>query len=368
MSRIRRLIAAAAASSVACAPLLAAPRQKASVPLEQVPQVVVHAAEKAVGGITLTEAKLRAKRSGGVFKLEGIAAGKGYAIKVDAAGRVLDVEQEVPRPRRLANGRKAAQPGGPIGETFPQSPAVRVGVIRHPSVRESSGVVASRQHAGVLWTHNDKGNDPVIYAMNREGVPLAEYHVSATHDDWEDIATDNDGNLYVGNIGNNNADRAWLEVHRLPEPDPVATGADRAARVRPDRTWRLRFPGAPFDCEALFVHGAYGYVVSKHHDGAPAGVYRFPLDSGDDLTLEMIAELPTRGPVTAADLSADGSTLAVLTYGRLYTFAVGGDVAGAAAPVEMIEMPGGKIEGVCLTNDGVVVTAEGRDVYLIPRH
>ena len=368
MSWIRRSIAAAAAASVACVPLLAAPRHKAAIPLEEVPQVVVHAAEKAVGGIALTEAKLRAKKSGVVFKLEGTAQGRGYAIKVDSTGRVLDVEQEAPRLGRLARGRKEAQPGGPIGETFPQSPAVRVGVIRHASVRESSGVVASRQHAGVLWTHNDKGNAPVIYAINREGAPLAEYHVDATHDDWEDIATDNEGHLYIGNIGNNKSDREWVEVHRLPEPDPVAGRAARgdSLSVRPDRTWRLRFPGAPFDSEALFVHGPHGYVLSKHHDGGPAGLYRFPLDAGDELTLEKVAELPTSGPVTAADLSADGSTLAVLTYGRLYTFSVGGDVTRAATAADTVEMPAGKIEGACLTGDGVVVTAEGRDVYLIP--
>src|SRR5688572_4378056 len=65
---------------------------KADVPLEQVPQVIVDAAHERVEGITLIEAKLRTKKSGVVFKLEGVADGRSYRFKVDAAGTVLRVE------------------------------------------------------------------------------------------------------------------------------------------------------------------------------------------------------------------------------------------------------------------------------------
>ena len=374
---IRQPIYAAAVACLACLSCGAGPAQKAGhkadVPVDQVPQVVVDGAGKAVQGIVLSEAKMRTKKSGVVFKLAGNAADKRYALKVDAAGKVLSVERDESsrdaRAARPAVKKNAApEPSGPIGETFPGSPAVRVGFIRHAPVRESSGIAASRTQPGVFWTHNDKGNPPMLYAVNREGALLAEFHVSATHDDWVDVAVDGDGDLYVGNIGNNNADRAWLEVHRVREPRLAAAGERGPAPSRSlkvERTWRLRFPGEPFDCESLFVSGAHGYVISKHADGAPSALYRFPLDGDDEVTLERVAELPTRGPVTGADLSADGSTLAVLTYGELYTFPVAGDVsaAGRVEPVR-VRTPEGKLEGVCATADGVVVTSEGRDVYL----
>jgi hypothetical protein len=360
------------AACAACLALVAARSHKADVPLDQVPDVVVHAAEKAVTGITLSEAKMRTKKSGVVFKLEGTADHKGYEIKVDAAGTVLDVEEGpaaggVTRATRRTRPRDAEPVAGPIGETFPGSPAVRVGFIRHAPVRESSGIAASRKHPGVYWTHNDKGNAPMLYAISREGTLLAEYHVAATHDDWEDVAADEHGNLYVGNIGNNDAARDWLEVHRIPEPDPSAGEPGGSYSLKVERTWRLRFPGEPFDCESLFVRGAHGYVISKVFDGAPATVYRFPLDADGDARLEPVATLPTRGPVTAADLSPDGASLAVLTYGELLVFSVGGDVdrAGDVEP-KRAATPSGKLEGVCITADGIVATAEGRDVYLIP--
>ena len=66
--------------------------------------------------------------------------------------------------------------------------AVQTGQFASPRLRESSGVAASRAHAGVLWTHNDSGDGPYLYATDLRGhdrgfllVPGAE----AT--DWEDM-------------------------------------------------------------------------------------------------------------------------------------------------------------------------------------
>src|SRR4051812_12104938 len=51
----------------------------------------------------------------------------------------------------------------------------RQGKIESPGVKESSGIVASRQFKDVFWTHNDSGNAPVIYAITREGKAIAEF-------------------------------------------------------------------------------------------------------------------------------------------------------------------------------------------------
>jgi hypothetical protein len=241
-----------------------------------------------------------------------------------------------------------------------------LGAIAHPAVRESSGVVASRRHAGVYWTHNDKGNPPALYAIGRDGRLLAEFPVEAPNEDWEDIATDDRGNLYVGDIGNNQGQRRQLTVYQIPEPDPAA-GAG-AAPLRPARSWRLGFPAAPFNCESLFVFGRHGYVVSKLPAGGAASAYRFPLDAGPDVVLEKVATLPVFAPVTGADLSPDGRRLAVLSRSGLHLFPVDREPARAATTKPaVVPVPRGKLEGVCFTPDGVLLTAEGRDVYLLAK-
>ena len=108
-------------------------------------------------------------------------------------------------------------------------PLQRLGRLDHPPIREASGIVASRRHPGVFWVHNDSGNAAALFAVKRDGTLVREYAVRAPNLDWEDIATDDDGHLYIGDIGNNGKRLRIRAIYRLDEPDPAAAGR-RAAR------------------------------------------------------------------------------------------------------------------------------------------
>src|SRR5947208_13076266 len=120
----------------------------------------------------------------------------------------------------LLNACNAAEPGQEI------APGVRLlAYIRDPRIKESSGVVASHRHADVFWTHNDGGGPKkqVLYAIDREGNTRASFTViDVTLHDWEDIAIDNAGHLYIGDIGNNDAKRKALTVYEIDEPNAQA--------------------------------------------------------------------------------------------------------------------------------------------------
>src|SRR5690348_17331988 len=73
----------------------------------------------------------------------------------------------------------------------------QVGRLGAKDIEESSGLVASRRHADVLYTHNDSGGAPVIFAIRPDGSLLKQFRVPGKHTDWEDIATDDAGRLYV---------------------------------------------------------------------------------------------------------------------------------------------------------------------------
>jgi hypothetical protein len=261
----------------------------------------------------------------------------------------------------------------------------QVGQIQSKEVAESSGVVASRQFDGVYYTHNDSGNAPSVYAIKADGTVLREYRIPSKHTDWEDIAVDDQNRLYIGNIGNNDAQKTQVEVFRFQEPDPTGQPAvnekkkriqkkpkkdkdrDNEVRVGVEKSWRLSYPDKPFNAESLFIHGGHGYVVSKMPVGMRAAVYRFPLDGASEVTLEKVAELPIKAPVTGADLTRDGNRMAVLSEAGLYLFDVGGDVAkaGSVTP-RVIPLPNRKLEGVCFGKEGIVITAESREIYLVP--
>jgi hypothetical protein len=237
-----------------------------------------------------------------------------------------------------------------------------IGRIQHPLITESSGVVMSRSDTNVFWTHNDGGGRrQVLYAISRTGQALGEFRVAGTIlQDWEDLATDRKGHLYIGDIGNNDARRRELAVYEIDEPE-IGKGASIAV----GRHWRLLFPKAPFDCESLFVWQDNGYVISKMFNDLPAEIYRFSLTNTAAQTLESVAALKTDSPVTGASISADGELLAFVAKNGAYVCKIHGDPARAAkAKLHHVKLKGEHIEGCTFVPEGLLVTSEGREIFL----
>ncbi|CAN5614112.1 hypothetical protein BH10PLA1_BH10PLA1_02450 [soil metagenome] len=245
--------------------------------------------------------------------------------------------------------------------------AFEVGFIDDPVIPESSGIVASRRFPGVFWTHNDSGNPPLIFAIDRSGKMIGSFPVKRTNRDWEDIAIDDAGRLYIGEIGNNYARHKQLAVYRVDEPDPhkpLAAGQSLDVTA----TWQLRFPDKPFDCESLFIWKDYGYVVSKLFDGERAELFRFSLEPQKiPAVLEKVCDLPIRFPCTGADISVDGKHLAIITVAGPYLFDLPkpGDVS-ALNKIDPLSVFYTDIhmEAVCFVDEGLLATTESRTVYL----
>ncbi|HEX7050576.1 MAG TPA: hypothetical protein VF188_10275 [Longimicrobiales bacterium] len=187
-----------------------------------------------------------------------------------------------------------------------------------PEVGESSGVAVSRRHTGILWTHNDSGGDPVIFAVDSTGHLSGAIRVrGAENVDWEDAALGpcpTGDCLYLADTGDNRLRRDDAAIYRIAEPAP---GDSVATAER----FPIRYPDAPHDAEALFVLPDGGvFLVTKGHD-APVAVYRYPqpLRRDEAVVLERVQTL-TDGPValskqiTGAAAAPDGRWVALRTY------------------------------------------------------
>lgn len=250
------------------------------------------------------------------------------------------------------------------GKDLPPNVAL-IGRIAHPRITESSGIAASRQYPDVFWTHTDGGGPKkeVLYAISRDGKSIGEFALSgAMLIDWEDIAVD-DKHIYIGDLGNNEAKRTELAVHQVAEPDPKSD--QRIVRVA--KSWRLRFPGEPFDCESLFVWQGNGFVVSKVSKDARAQVFRFPMsgDAKEPITLELVATTRIESPVTGADLSPNGKLLGLVAKSGAFVYQVDGDLtrAGQGKPFQ-VKFRHDSIEGCTFVPEGLLATAESREIYL----
>ena len=93
----------------------------------------------------------------------------------------------------------------------------QIGRFEHKPITESSGIAKSLRYPAVWWTHNDSGNAPTLYATTMEGKLIREVPLpSASNLDWEDLALDQQGNLWVGDIGDNLRWRSSITLYRVP--------------------------------------------------------------------------------------------------------------------------------------------------------
>jgi hypothetical protein len=207
-------------------------------------------------------------------------------------------------------------------------------------LRESSGLAVSRTQPGVIWSHNDSGNTPTLYAIDLKARLLATVRVAdARADDWEDIAAgpcpvgEAGSCLYIADTGNNDLTRDVLAIYVIAEP--TIAGADpMEPLVARARSLRFRYPGASEDTEALVVlpNGDLT-LVSKGRTpiisffGIPGADVAKGLASGVVLTASNqgdtgIAPDQKLGRwVTSAAMSPDGRTLAVRTYSEIFFYA-----------------------------------------------
>jgi hypothetical protein len=85
------------------------------------------------------------------------------------------------------------------------------------------------------------------------------------------------------------------------------------------------------------------------------------------IKLQRVCEIPSiHAPVTAADISADGKRVAILTVLGPYLFDIpDGDPASlATAPDRHCHYIDPHMEAVCFVKEGLLVTTEARDVFL----
>lgn len=254
--------------------------------------------------------------------------------------------------------------------------------IESSSISESSGLVASRVHAGVFWTHNDSGDSPRLFAIDAWGRSKGEFLVEgAQHFDWEDIAADDSGHLYIGDFGNNLSDRRDLTVYRVPEPDPNAS--DRSVHV--DRILRFRYadqfaypaPGQRnFDTEAMFWMDGALYLFTKHRDDRATHLYRLPaIATGAERVLEPLARYSLGGggrtfQPTAADMQpAPGGLLAMLSYGSIHLFERDTGGERPFRPVHHIDLDRLRtlqVESLAWDGDALLFGNEQRTLFRIP--
>jgi hypothetical protein len=272
--------------------------------------------------------------------------------------------------------------GAPPANGEPESPAaasacaiVRRDVLLDRAMRETSGAAIDPRDPEVVWTQNDSGNEPEVFAFGADGRILARLEVAgAANHDWEDLAVGpcpGGTCMYLFDTGDSDRGRRDPAVlYRLPLPSPADSG-----RTAPAERFEARYPDGHRDAEAgIVLPDGSIYLVNKGNREA-VELWRWPAPLGEGAELERVRTLaPEPGQpgdrVTGAAASPDGRWVAVRTYGRLALYRTA-ELLGAGGPAFTMDLtalgePQG--EGVALRDDGtVVLTSESGTGAFPPR-
>lgn len=255
---------------------------------------------------------------------------------------------------------------------------VRHGVVTAFEITEASGIVASRQNPGVLWTENDSGFGGSVFALSTNGALLARYYVpNAFGGNYEDIAIGPGPDpehqyIYLGDIGDDFLGRFSIRVFRFPEP-AIYLYQSNAPPILPAiaaQQIELRYPDGPFDAEALMIDPLTGdlFIATKQTNSARLyRATRAELDSGGPVVMSFIREMSFSGfrLVSAGDISADGRLIAMRRTGRAWiwnralTQTVGDALAANGATAPVAEEENGEAIGFHATGLGYYTIGEG---------
>jgi len=169
--------------------------------------------------------------------------------------------------------------------------------IEDPVLREVSGMVATKD---ALYVHNDSGDGPYLYTLNRDGQRVSVAQFANTQPiDVEAIAMDG-STIYIGDTGRNARGGPLYTVYRWPHGEPIT----------------FRFPqNEVLDIEAMLVINGMVMVIPK-----TTYATLWALENG--VMREVGRLLDHRGEpihfVTGA--TRDGDTVLIRKYSKLFMY------------------------------------------------
>ncbi len=184
-------------------------------------------------------------------------------------------------------------------------------------IEESSGLAYLN---GKLWTINDSGGLPMLYAFDTAVGQIVQRITiaNATNIDWESLAAD-DEYIYIGDFGNNSGNRDDLAIYIVPKSEIPLEGdatveSSKITYSYSDYSGKIeKKKYNNFDCEAFIAYGDSLYLFSKNHSDQQTKLYRLPNYQGDYIA-ELVTTFNTSGLITGADINNESHEITLVGY------------------------------------------------------
>ncbi len=199
------------------------------------------------------------------------------------------------------------------------------GVVDNAEIDEASGIACSHIRSDLFWIHNDSGDKGRVFAVDSAAHAVATYYLKGIENrDWEDICSgmiDGKSYLFVGEIGDNNAQYPTKMIYRFAEPQ-VKSGSSAVVDTISDiQTISFEYPDGVRDAECLMFDPQTKdlYIISKREDSIHVYQLPYPQATTGLATIQLVAVLPYTF-IVGGDISTDGTEILIKDYSSVYYF------------------------------------------------
>jgi hypothetical protein len=237
-------------------------------------------------------------------------------------------------------------------------------------LKEVSGLTLSKDKK-TFWVIEDRGNKNAVYGLNDKGEMITKVPVeNAENTDWEDIISDTEGNIYIGDFGNNDNDRKDLAILKtdLKIPDQKTTKVVQTTRFH--YQGQTEFPPKKsnllYDCEAFVEMDGNFYLFTKNRSKGFNGtflVFKVPNKEGD-FEAKLIGTLQLQGgyndaAITSATINSTKDKIVLLTHKNVHVLT--GFTANDFSTVKIQKIPlhhNSQKEAIVFLNDKTLLIGD----------
>lgn len=224
------------------------------------------------------------------------------------------------------------------------------------SLKEVSAIEYDRTN-NMFWVIEDSGNKNNLYGLNAEGKIIRDIDISnADNIDWEDLTKDDQGNIYIGDFGNNDESRQEFVIYKIDFKD-LNKKVVNASVI----SFKLPQEQSSKDIEAFFLLHNNFYFFSK--ESKKFVVFRVPNMEGVQIADVLYTHNLNHknSKITSADISEDG-TIVLLNHDRLWKLSNYNDDDFFSGDVTMKKfLHNSQKEGICFKGTSEVYISDERE-------
>ncbi|EPR73826.1 hypothetical protein ADIWIN_1186 [Winogradskyella psychrotolerans RS-3] len=209
----------------------------------------------------------------------------------------------------------------------------------------------------ILWVIQDAGNSNNLIGLDKNGNIVRNIRITnAKNKDWEDLTCDSQGNIYIGDFGNNKKKRETFKIYKV-NYDDLNLNSVTAEIIE----FSLPKNKNPEDFESFFIYNNSFYIFSKENKN-------FIVLKVNNSIGKHVAELHTEynlsgknNKITSADISDNGKTVILLNHDKLWeiTNFETDDIFSGAITEHKFDHDSQK-EGICFKTDSTIIITDER--------